>query len=384
MNPQVDTGGPGMRFLDEFRDSGLVTRLAAELRRVCRGRWVVMEVCGGQTHAILKHGLDQLLPERLTLVHGPGCPVCVTSVEKIDRAIAIARGSGAILCTFGDMMRVPGSAGDLFSARAAGGDVRIVYSPLDALGIAERNPGREVVFFAVGFETTAPATATAVLRAHARRVRNFSVLLAHVRVPPALELLLSTPDCRINGFLAPGHVCTVTGIAQYEDLARRFRVPIVVTGFEPVDIMQGLLMVVRQLEAGEARVENQYARSVRAHGNSVALGLIDRVFCVADRDWRGVGPVRGGGFALRPEFTAYDAEQKFGLASGSGQTDTECRAGLVLMGRIKPDECPLFGVECTPEHPVGAPMVSAEGACAAYYRYKKPVPGAGHPTGSGA
>lgn len=360
-----------MRFLDEFRDGALVARLAAELHRVCRGRWVVMEVCGGQTHAILKHGLDQLLPESLTLIHGPGCPVCVTPVDKIDQAIALARDRGVILCSFGDMMRVPGSEGDLFSARAAGGDVRIVYSPMDALSIAEQNPGREVVFFAVGFETTAPATAAAVLRAQAHGVRNFSVLLAHVRVPPALELLLSAPDCRIHGFLAPGHVCTVTGTTQYQELVRRFRVPIVVTGFEPVDIMQGLLMVVRQLEAGDARLENQYTRSVRSRGNTAAQELIDRVFCVVDRDWRGIGPVHGGGFGFQPGFLAFDAELRFGLETGPGQTSTECRAGLVLTGRIRPDACPLFGTRCTPEHPVGAPMVSAEGACAAYYRYKR-------------
>lgn len=360
-----------VKFLDEYRDAALAQRLAREIHRVTTRPWTIMEVCGGQTHAIVKFGIDELLPRSITLIHGPGCPVCVTPLEMIDRALAIAARPGVIFASFGDMLRVPGSAGDLLSVKANGGDVRIVYSPLDAVRLAEQNPQREVVFFAVGFETTAPATAMAVFQAAQKELKNFSMLVSHVLVPPAIEALMSSPDCRVQGFLAAGHVCTVMGYEEYAPLAAKYRVPIVVTGFEPLDILQGVLMCVRQLESGRAEVENQYARSVRREGNRAAQELIRRVFCVVPRKWRGIGEIPQSGLGLREEFAAFDAERKFGAAQHRVEEPSECMSGLVLQGLKKPHECPAFGTRCTPEHPLGATMVSSEGACAAYYRYRR-------------
>ncbi len=322
-----------------------------------------------------RFGLDELLPPKLTLVHGPGCPVCVTPVELIDKAVALARRPEVIFCSFGDMLRVPGSKEDLLAVKAAGGDVRMVYSPLDAVALARKHPDRQVVFFAVGFETTAPANALAVLQAKRYGLRNFSLLVSHVRVPPAIEALLSSPENRVQGFLTAGHVCTVMGTAEYEPLAARHRVPMVVTGFEPLDILQGILLCVRQLERGQARVENAYARAVRPEGNRPAQKIMQEVFQVVDRNWRGLGRIPASGLGLRPEFAAFDAELRFDLPVQTVAESGECISGLVLQGRKKPVECPAFGTRCTPEHPLGATMVSSEGACAAYYRYRR-QPGA--------
>lgn len=356
-----------MRYLTEYRDGELARSLADRILATASRRWTLMEVCGGQTHTIVKQGIDDVLSEAVEMIHGPGCPVCVTPVEQIDRALALARREGVILTSFGDMLRVPGTDGDLFRARADGGDVRVVYSPLDALEIARRNPDREVVFFAVGFETTAPANAMAVWRAREEGVENFSVLVSHVTVPPAMRAILDAPDSRVQGFLAAGHVCTVMGWTEYEPLAERYRVPIVVTGFEPVDILEGILMAVRQLEEGRHEVENQYARSVRREGNVPARTTVEEVFRLVDRDWRGIGEIPASGLGLRPEFAAYDAVDRFGVAEVTAEESPECRAGEVLRGQLKPFECPAFGTRCTPESPLGAPMVSSEGACAAYY-----------------
>ena len=359
-----------MKYLDEYRDAGTARQYAREIARVTTRPWSIMEVCGGQTHSILKFGIDQLLPQRITLIHGPGCPVCVTPLELIDQALEIAARPKTIFCSFGDMLRVPGSRADLLSVKAAGGDVRMVYSPLDAVRIAAENPGSEVVFFAVGFETTAPATAMAVFQAARKGVRNFSILVSHVLVPPAMEALLSSPQCRVQGFLAAGHVCAVMGCAEYEPIAAKYHVPIVVTGFEPLDILQGVLMCVCQLEQGRAEVENQYARAVRRTGNPAARELISQVFTVVPRKWRGVGEIPKSGLGLREAYGAFDAAKKFGLTDRAVAEPAECLSGLVLQGQIKPPECPAFGKNCTPEHPLGATMVSSEGACAAYYRYR--------------
>jgi len=356
-----------VRYLTEYRDGELARSLADRVLATASRRWTLMEVCGGQTHTIVKQGIDDVLSEAVEMIHGPGCPVCVTPVEQIDRALALARREGVILTSFGDMLRVPGSDGDLFRARADGGDVRVVYSPLDALEIARRNPDREVVFFAVGFETTAPANAMAVWRAREEDVENFSVLVSHVTVPPAMRAILDAPDSRVQGFLAAGHVCTVMGWTEYEPLAERYRVPIVVTGFEPVDILEGILMAVRQLEEGRHEVENQYARSVRREGNVPARTTVEEVFRLVDRDWRGIGEIPASGLGLRPAFAAYDAVSRFGLSGLTAEESPECRAGEVLRGHLKPFDCPAFGTLCTPESPLGAPMVSSEGACAAYY-----------------
>jgi hydrogenase expression/formation protein HypD len=328
-----------------------------------------MEVCGGQTHSIIRHGIDQLLPAEITLIHGPGCPVCVTPLDVIDQALAIAARPGVIFCSFGDMLRVPGSESDLFRVKSRGGDVRVVYSPLDAVEVARQHPDREVVFFAVGFETTAPANAMAVWRARELRIPNFSVLVSHVTVPPAMTALLSAPDNRVQGFLAAGHVCTVMGWSEYEPIAAQYRVPIVVTGFETVDIMEGMLMAVEQLESGRFEVENQYVRSVKREGTVPARTLVSEVFELVDRKWRGIGEIPRSGLGLRPEFADFDAELRFGLSDLSVAEPAECRAGDVLRGKLKPFECPAFGVSCTPERPLGAPMVSSEGACAAYFNY---------------
>ncbi|MGA3266935.1 MAG: hydrogenase formation protein HypD [Verrucomicrobiota bacterium] len=360
-----------MKFLDEYRDSDPAQQLAREIHRATTRFWNIMEVCGGQTHAIVKFGLDELLPKQISLIHGPGCPVCVTPLEIIDQAIAIAGRPEVIFTSFGDMLRVPGSATDLLSVKAAGGDVRIVYSPLDAVKVAEQNPAKEVVFFGVGFETTAPATAMAVYQAAQKSLKNFSLLISHVLVPPAIEALMSSPNCRVQGFLAAGHVCTVMGYEEYPPLAARYHVPIVVTGFEPVDILQGVLMVVRQLESGRAEVENQYTRSVRREGNQPAQALIRKVFEVVPRQWRGVGEIPRSGLGLNATYAAFDAGRRFPLSTRHVDEPAECLSGLVLQGRIKPQECPAFGTKCTPEHPLGATMVSSEGACAAYYRYRR-------------
>ena len=360
-----------MKFLDEYRDATLAQQLAREIHRVTTRPWTLMEVCGGQTHAIVKFGLDELLPEHLTLIHGPGCPVCVTPLEIIDQALIIAARSEVIFTSFGDMLRVPGSTTDLLSVKAGGGDVRIVYSPLDAVKLAEQNPGREVVFFGVGFETTAPATALAVHQAAQKGLKNFSLLVSHVLVPPALEALLSSPDRRVQGFLAAGHVCAVMGYEEYFPVAEKYHVPIVVTGFEPLDILQGVLMTVQQLETGRAEVENQYRRAVRREGNRPAQALMRQIFEVVPRKWRGLGEIPRSGLGLAPAYAAFDAGNRFGVADRRVEEPPGCLSGLVLQGRIKPHECPAFGAVCTPEHPLGAPMVSGEGACAAYYRYRR-------------
>jgi len=360
-----------VKYVDEYRDEVLAVRYARALQRAASKPWTIMEVCGGQTHAIVKFGLDRLLPAGITLVHGPGCPVCVTPVELIDRAVDLAGRPEVILCSFGDMLRVPGSTVDLLSARSEGGDVRIVYSPLDAVRIAAEEPDRQVVLFAVGFETTAPASALAALEARRRGLGNFSLLVAHVRVPPAMEAILGAPGNRVQGFLAAGHVCTVMGCYEYEAIARRYRVPIVVTCFEPLDILQGLLMCVSQLERGQSQVENQYARAVRAEGNRTAQAALQQVFEPVARRWRGMDEIPASGLALRSGYRDMDADLRFAARAACASQHSECRAGLVLTGAIKPDACPAFGTRCTPQRPLGAPMVSSEGACAAYYQYRR-------------
>ncbi len=360
-----------MKFLDEYRDGEAALKLAKEIARVSQSRWNIMEVCGGQTHAIVKYGIDQLLPPGISLIHGPGCPVCVTPVELIDKALDLAGRSNVVLCSFGDMLRVPGSHGDLLSAKASGGDVRMVYSPLDAVSLARSLPEKEVVFFGVGFETTAPATTMAVWQAAQRGLKNFSLLVCHVLVPPAMGAILGAADCRVNAFLAAGHVCAIMGCEEYEPIAAKYRVPIVVTGFEPVDILEGILMCVRQLEAGEHRVENQYRRVVRTAGNTPAQELMRQVFEVVPRKWRGIGEIPASGLGLRAAYAQFDAERKFGLVDLRVEEPSDCRSGEVLQGKLRPDQCPCFGGRCTPEHPLGAPMVSSEGACAAYYRYRR-------------
>jgi hydrogenase expression/formation protein HypD len=358
-----------MRHVDEYRDEAAVGAVVRAIRDTVTRPWTLMEVCGGQTHSILKFGLDELLPAQVRLVHGPGCPVCVTPLEMIDKAVAIASRPDVIFCSFGDMLRVPGSETDLLKVKARGGDVRIVYSPLDALRLARQYPECRVVFFAVGFETTAPANAMAVSRAAAEGVHNFSVLVAHVLVPPALEALLSCEDAQIQGLLAPGHVCAVTGYRDYEPLAERYRIPIVVTGFEPLDLLKGVLAAVAQLEGGEHRVENQYPRAVVREGNPAALRVIEDVFAVSDRSWRGLGAIPASGYALAPRYAQFDAESIFDVGRVVVREPEECRSGLVLQGRLRPPDCPEFGTRCTPEHPLGATMVSSEGACAAYFHY---------------
>lgn len=360
-----------MRYVDEFRDPEAARRLTAAIHEAADRPMVLMEVCGGQTHTIMRYGIDRLLPDPVTLIHGPGCPVCVTPVELIDRALAIAARPGVVFTSFGDMLRVPGSREDLFAVRARGGDVRIVYSPLDAVQIARTHPDRQVVFFAVGFETTAPANAMAVFQAAQSGVANFSMLVSHVLVPPAMEAILSSPSTRVQGFLAAGHVCTVMGYTEYEPLAAKYRVPIVVTGFEPLDILQGVVMCVKQLEEGRAEVENQYARAVRRDGNVPAQQIISEVFRVVPRKWRGVGEIPGSGLGLAPAYRDFDAERRFGIADQTTDEPTECLSGQVMQGLLKPRECPAFGTRCTPDHPLGATMVSSEGACAAYYRYRR-------------
>ena len=359
-----------MKYLDEFNDPEVARRLFDEIAAITTRPWAIMEVCGGQTHSIIRNGIDQLLPDRIELIHGPGCPVCVTPVEMIDRALAIAALDGVIFCSFGDMLRVPGSAKDLFRVKSEGGDVRIVYSPLDAVRIAAENPDREVVFFAIGFETTAPANAMAVLQAQRQGLTNFTVLVSHVLVPPAIEAILSSPSCRVQGFLAAGHVCTVMGTSEYGPLVERYHVPIVVTGFEPLDVLEGIRRVVLQLEQGRAEVENAYERAVRDEGNPAALAVLDQVFEPTDRAWRGIGSIPRSGWRLREPYAAFDAELRFDVGEIQTRESELCRSGEVLQGLIKPFECAAFGRECTPQTPLGATMVSGEGACAAYYRYR--------------
>lgn len=360
-----------MKFLDEYRDGELAQQLAGEIHRITTKPWNIMEVCGGQTHAIVKFGIDELLPKLITLIHGPGCPVCVTPLEMIDKALEIAARPGVVFASFGDMLRVPGSTTDLLTVKAAGGDVRMVYSPLDAVKLAEQNPGKEVVFFGVGFETTAPATAMAVYQAARMGLKNFSMLISHVLVPPAIDALMSSPGCRVQAFLAAGHVCAIMGYEEYPPLAAKYRVPIVVTGFEPLDILQGILMCVQQLESGRAGVENQYVRAVREQGNQPAQELVREVFRIVPRKWRGVGEIPASGLGLADAYAGFDAEKRFGLAGRHVDEPADCLSGLVLQGKIKPHECPAFGGRCTPEHPLGATMVSGEGACAAYHRYRR-------------
>ena len=360
-----------MKYVDEYRDGDAAAKYAAAIAQLTTRPWTIMEICGGQTHAIVKYGIDELLPAGITLVHGPGCPVCVTPIELIDKAVELAARPDVIFCSFGDMLRVPGTRKDLLSVKALGGDVRIVYSPLDALKLAQTNPAKQVVFFAVGFETTAPANAMSVYQAKQQGVANYSILVSHVLVPPAMEAILSSAQNQVQGFLAAGHVCTVMGYAEYEPLAAKYHVPIVVTGFEPLDILQGVYMCIRQLEDGRAEVENQYTRVVQRAGNRSAQQLIAEVFEVSPRKWRGIGEIPNSGWALREKYAAYDAEKRFDIASGPVEESGECISGLIMQGVKKPDQCPAFGTRCTPEHPLGAPMVSSEGACAAYYRYRR-------------
>ncbi|MGW1842259.1 hydrogenase formation protein HypD [Streptomyces sp. NPDC001966] len=360
-----------MKYLEEFSDPDLAKKLIDRIHAATTRRWALMEVCGGQTHSIIRHGIDQLLPDSVEMIHGPGCPVCVTPLETIDRALAIAARPGVVFCSFGDMLRVPGSSQDLFSVKSAGGDVRVVYSPLDALRIARENPDREVVFFGIGFETTAPANAMTVYQAQRFGVRNFSLLVSHVLVPPAIAAIMESSTCRVQAFLAAGHVCSVMGTAEYPALARKYKVPIVVTGFEPLDILEGIRRTVVQLEAGRHEMENAYPRAVREEGNVPAMEMLADVFEVTDRTWRGIGEIPRSGWRLSEKYRAFDAEQRFDVTDIHTAESSLCRSGEVLQGLIKPHLCEAFGKECTPRNPLGATMVSSEGACAAYYTHRR-------------
>lgn len=357
-----------MKHLTEYRDLEATQKVIAQIGKTATRTWKIMEICGGQTHSLVRNGILQLLPETIQMIHGPGCPVCVTPADLIDQAVALME-KGVILCSFGDMIRVPGNRMSLLEAKANGGDLRVLYSPLEAVRIARENPGREVVFFAVGFETTAPANALSVLQASKEGLQNYSILVSHVLVPPAMEGILDDPFCQIDAFLGAGHVCAIMGYREYHPIAARFKIPIVVTGFEPLDLVQGIYHAVRQLEAGEYRVENQYTRAVTEEGNTAAQQVIQKVFRVADRKWRGIGTIPNSGYAMRPEFAAFDAEQKLELQQPLESPENPCMAGAILKGQKKPRECPYFGKECTPRTPMGAPMVSSEGACAAYYHF---------------
>jgi hydrogenase expression/formation protein HypD len=358
-----------LKYLTEFRNGEIAQRMAREIHAVTKHPWKIMEVCGGQTHSIIKNGIDQMLPAGVEMVHGPGCPVCVTPLELIDKALAIASQPGVIFCSFGDMLRVPGTDRDLFQVKGAGGDVRVVYSPLDAVELAQRNPDRQVVFFGVGFETTAPANAMSVHVARRRGIRNFSMLVSHVLVPPAIEAILQSPGNQVQAFLAAGHVCSVMGYWEYPPLAERFKVPIVVTGFEPLDLLDGIRRTVLQLEAGKHEVENAYERVVSFEGNQPAQKLLSEVFEVTDRAWRGIGVIKKSGWRLNAEYREFDAEYRFEISGIHTEESPLCHAGDVLRGVIKPAQCPAFGKQCTPRHPLGATMVSSEGACAAYFNY---------------
>lgn len=360
-----------MRYLDEFGDPDLARALVDQIYEVTTGEWALMEVCGGQTHSIIRHGIDQLLPEGIELIHGPGCPVCVTPLATIDRALAIAQRPGVIFCSFGDMLRVPGSGDDLFTIKSRGGDVRVVYSPLDALRIAQENPDRQVVFFGIGFETTAPANAMTVHQAQRLGIDNFSLLVSHVLVPPAIAAIMESPTCRVQAFLAAGHVCSVMGTREYPSLAQRYRVPITVTGFEPLDLLEGIRRTIVQLEEGRHEVENAYPRAVPAAGNPAAQAMLEDVFEVCDRTWRGIGLIPSSGWRLSSRYADYDAEKRFAVEGIATAESSLCRSGEVLQGLIKPTECAAFGRECTPRTPLGATMVSSEGACAAYYTYRR-------------
>ncbi len=360
-----------MKYLDEFSNPDLAKRLLDEIHAVATRRWAIMEVCGGQTHSIIRHGIDQLLPDEIEMIHGPGCPVCVTPLEIIDKALAIAAKPGVIFCSFGDMLRVPGSERDLFGIKSEGGDVRVVYSPLDALKLARENPDREVVFFGIGFETTAPANAMTVYQAKRLGIKNFSLLVSHVLVPPAISAIMESPTCRVQAFLGAGHVCCVMGTHAYPELCEKYQVPIVVTGFEPLDILEGIRRAVLQLESGRHELENAYARAVPAEGNPAAMQMLSDVFEVTDRAWRGIGMIPGSGWRLAPAYADFDAETRFSVTDIHTEESSICRSGEVLQGLIKPQECSAFGCECTPRNPLGATMVSSEGACAAYYRYRR-------------
>ena len=359
------------KYMTEYRDEATAQGYARSIARITTRPWTLMEICGGQTHSIVKYGVDELLPKEITLVHGPGCPVCVTPLEQIDKAIQIASRPDVIFCSFGDMLRVPGSDLDLFAVKAKGGDVRVLYSPLDCLTIARQNPDKQVVFFAVGFETTAPAHAMALYQAKQQGIRNFFMLVSHVLVPPAMEAILSSPSCKVQGFLAAGHVCTVMGYDEYFPVAAKFKVPIVITGFEPLDILQGIAMCVAQLEEGRAEVENQYTRSVKEHGNLPAQDLLKKVFKVVNRKWRGIGEIGGSGLGIADDYAEFDADLRYGLSDYTAEESKVCISGLIMQGLKRPADCSAFGVSCTPEKPIGAPMVSNEGACSAYYRYRR-------------
>ncbi len=360
-----------MKYLSEYRDPLVVETLLKEIHKVTTKPWTLMEICGGQTHSLVKNGIPELLPDLITLVHGPGCPVCVTSISVIDEAIFLAEQANTILCSYGDMLRVPGSSKSLLEAKAAGADVRILYSPLEAVSLAKENPDKEVIFFAVGFETTAPANALSVIHASAQGLKNYSILASHVLVPPAMEAILSDENNTIDGFLAAGHVCTIMGLDEYYPIAEKYRCPIVVTGFEPVDLLQGILMAVLQLEGGEYKVENQYARSVHPKGNNLAQNTIHDVFETGDRVWRGIGNIPQSGYEVKEQYQQYNARLKFKIDLIPAEENKECISGEIMKGLKKPKSCPNFGNKCTPEHPLGAPMVSSEGACAAYYHYHK-------------
>jgi len=358
-----------MKYLSEYRDSELVMKYLEELKKTVTKPWAIMEVCGGQTHSLVKNGIIDLLPKEITMVHGPGCPVCVTPVGLIDKAIHLAEKNNVILCSFGDMLRVPGSHKSLLQAKAEGADIRILYSPLEAVNLAAANPDREVVFFAVGFETTAPANALSVVHAHKLGLTNYSILASHVLVPPAIEAIMNDPENIIDGFLAAGHVCTIMGASEYHPLAEKYHIPIVITGFEPVDLLQGILMVVKQLEADSARVENQYSRVVKEEGNAKAMEVIEQVFEVTDRMWRGIDVIPQSGYGVKEDFSSFDADRKFEIDLAEVRENESCIAGDIMKGIKKPPQCPNFGKDCTPQNPLGAPMVSSEGACAAYYNY---------------
>lgn len=360
-----------MKLISEFREEKLVQKVLKEIKNIIKNKWNIMEVCGGQTHNFLKFGIEEMLPPEINLLHGPGCPVCVTDVEFIEKALYLASQKNIIFCTYGDMLRVPGIEKDLFQVKAEGGDVRAVLSPMDSIKIARENPEKEVVFFGIGFETTAPGNGLSILKAKKENIKNFSVLSSMVRVPPAIKLLLSSPYVKINGFLAAGHVCTVMGYEEYIPISLRFNVPIVVTGFEPFDLLYGIFLCVKLLEEGKAEVQNAYRRCVKKEGNLEAKKIINEVYEVVDRKWRGIGIVPEGGFAIKEKYKEFDAEKKFNLKNFGREEKTECISGLVLQGVKKPSECPLFGNPCTPENPLGATMVSSEGACQAYYLYKE-------------
>jgi hydrogenase expression/formation protein HypD len=358
-----------MKYISEYRSPEIVDALLKEIKQTVKGNWNIMEVCGGQTHSLVKNGILNMLPPNVQMIHGPGCPVCVTPVNLINKAVHLAMAHNVILCSYGDMIRVPGSVMSLLEAKSKGGDVRILYSPLEAVKIAKENPGREVVFFAVGFETTAPANALSVIHAHREGVKNYSILTSHVLVPPAMEAILSDSDCRVDAFLGAGHVCAIMGIGEYYPIVEKYKIPIVVTGFEPVDLLEGILMAVRQLENGEYKLENQYTRVVEPEGNKNAIAIIDEIFEVTDREWRGIGNISSSGYGVKADYSAYDAVKKFNIDIVDAHEDPTCRSGDVMKGKIKPHQCPNFGTKCTPVKPLGAPMVSSEGACAAYYHF---------------